>query len=74
MIEMTAKQEAILSHKVPDAKAWYAHAVKEFGPQLAYEHMAAKCKRYEQEYDIESKRQDYKTRKQRDEAEKAKDR
>lgn len=71
---MTPRQKAVLDHVVEDAQAWYDHAVSTFGQQLADEFLRQKVARWEPEFERESKRQDYKTRKQRDEAEKAKDR
>ena len=70
---MTPRQKAILSHVVEDADKWYAHALETFGQQLADQFLVDKCKRWEPEFERESKRQDYKTRAQRDEIEKQND-
>ena len=68
---MTPKQRAILEHVVKDADAWYSHAVQHFGQQLADQFLREKCARWEQEYDRESKRSDYKNRAQREADEQA---
>lgn len=61
---MTDDQRAVLAHVVVDPDAWYAHAVKHFGADLAQKHLAAKVARWRPHYEGAKQQAGYKTRAQ----------
>ena len=60
-MQLTKKQLAVLNHVVIDGQLWADNATEE--------HMLAKVDKYEVSYLSEKDKPDYKTRKQRDDAE-----
>jgi len=61
-MKLTQRQLDVLNHVVTDGQAWADNAIKE-------EHVLAKVAKYESAYDEAVAKGNYKTRKQRDDAE-----
>ena len=61
-MKLTTRQLEILNHALEDGQAWADNALKE-------DHVLAKIAKYESAYDEAVAKGNYKTRKQRDEAE-----
>ena len=58
----------ILAHVVVDPDAWYEHAVRQFGEEVADKHLAAKIARWKGDYEAAVARVGYKTRAEREAA------
>jgi len=68
-MKLTQRQLDVLNHVVVNGQEWADNAEKVFDAEKAKEAMLAKVAKYESEYDEEVAKGNYKTRKQRDDAE-----